>query len=299
MKNNILTMAALAVSALVFTGCDKDDDDDPAPAENKNINVSITGLKDLGPAAQYEGWLIVNGSAVSAGKFNVNQNGTLSQTSFSLSKSNVESASAYVLTIEPNPDPSPNADSRHILAGMFSGSTATLSVGATEALGTDFTGAMGKYLLATPTTSSMSDELSGVWFIDNSTGMMQPGLNLPGLPGGWVYEGWAVVNGKAVSTGRFTDENGADQAAPYSGPMPGPAFPGEDLIDNAPAGLSFPTNLQGQEIVITVEPNPDNSAEPFFLKPLAGMVPGGAVTMVPYALDNTAAANNPTGTVTR
>ena len=56
----------------------------------------------------------------------------------------------------------------------------------------------------------------------------------------------------------------------------GPAFPGEDYIQNAPNGLTFPTDLKGATIVISVEPVPDNSTNPFTLKPLAHVVPANA-----------------------
>ena len=107
-----------------------------------------------------------------------------------------------------------------------------------------------------------------------------------------------MINGTPVTTGTFTSTMAADEAKPFSGPQPGPPFPGEDFLMNAPAGLSFPTNLASQKIVVTIEPSPDNSPMPFFLKPLSGMVPAAAVPMTPYMLDNTS-AQLPSGTVTR
>ena len=70
-------------------------------------------------------------------------------------------------------------------------------------------------------------------------------MSLPALPGGLHYEGWAVIDGVPVTTGRLTSPSGADEAAPFSGPNPGPPFPGEDFLGNAPIGLVFPTNLAG------------------------------------------------------
>ena len=49
-------------------------------------------------------------------------------------------------------------------------------------------------------------------------------------------------------------------------------------MQNAPAGMTFPTDLRGATIVISVEPFPDNSPLPFTLKPLAHMVPVTAMT---------------------
>ena len=265
-----------------------------------NMNLNITGLEDLGSDYAYEGWLIVDGNAISAGVFNVDASGNLSQSDFEIDKDNLDKATAYVLTIEPSPDSDPNPSSVHILGGDFSGNTASISVDHSSAIGTNFTSSTGSYILATPTDGgSTTDELSGVWWLDPSTGP-GAGLNLPSLPAGWEYEGWAVVDGTPVSTGKFTSATGADDFSGFSGTAAaGPAFPGEDLLMNAPSGLTFPTDLTGNTVVISVEPSPDNSTAPFLLKPLVGMVPTGATDHTSYNMDNNAAATNPTGVVTR
>lgn len=284
-------MAAL----VLMTGCKKDDD----TSTTQDLTLSLTGLEDLGSNYAYEGWLIVDGAPVSAGIFTVDANGTPSQTSFTLNTDDVASATAYVLTIEPSPDNDPAPSSTHILAGDFGTTDATLTVNHGAALGTDFTAATGGYILATPTDGgSTTDENSGVWWLDPALG---PGaaLTLPALPEGWAYEGWAVVNGTPVTTGRFLSAAGADDAAPHSGSAGGPPFPGEDFLNNAPAGLTFPTDLSGATIVVSVEPVPDNSAAPFLLKPLVGGVPAAALDHTLYGMDNNAAATNPRGTVTR
>ncbi len=166
------------------------------------------------------------------------------------------------------------------------------------AIGTNFGSANGEYILATPTDgSSMSDENSGVWFLDPSGPSAT--LNLDPLPAGWTYEGWAVIGGQALSTGTFSDPASADNAAPYSGMAAGPPFPGEDFLNNAPSGLSFPTDLSEGTIVISVEPVPDNSPAPFLLKPLVGQVPANANDHQLYPLNNNAMQSNPSGTVQR
>ncbi|MFQ5967902.1 MAG: hypothetical protein ACE5MI_09875, partial [Acidimicrobiia bacterium] len=101
-------------------------------------------------------------------------------------------------------------------------------------------------------------------------------LVLPALPAGWKYEGWAVVDGTPLTTGKFTDVAAADEAAPFGGPGRMPPFPGEDFVTNAPEGVTLPTDLSGATIVISVEPDPDDSEAPFALKPLVGQVPEDA-----------------------
>lgn len=285
-------LALFLVLGITLASCNKDD-------EQTSLNLNISGLEDLGSSAQYEGWLIVNGAALSTGTFSVDGNGTLSRTSFPIEEGTLNGASTFVLTIEPNPDNDPEPSDIHILAGDFSGSSASLSVGHGAALGTDFESAEGGYILATPTDGTMDDEESGVWFL-NPAGPSAT-LGLPTLPAGWEYEGWAVINGSPVTTGKFTSAEGADMSAPYSGPNAGPPFPGEDFLMNTPSGLGveFPTDLRGGVIVVSVEPSPDNSPDPFTLKPLVGMVNDSAAVHTLYDMDNNAEATNPTGSASR
>lgn len=287
--------ATLIIAIATLSGCKKDDD----TTTTQDLTLNLIGLEDLGADYAYEGWLIVDGAPVSAGIFTVDADGTPSQTSFSLDADDVANATAYVLTIEPSPDNDPTPSSTHILAGDFGTADAVLTVDHGAALGTDFTASTGGYILATPTDGgSTTDENSGVWWLDPAQGP-GPALSLPTLPAGWAYEGWAVINGTPVSTGTFLTASGADDAAPHSGTTDGPPYPGEDFLNNAPADLTFPTDLSDATIVVSVEPSPDNSAAPFTLKPLVGGVPAAAVDHVLYDMSNNAAATNPRGTASR
>ena len=137
------------------------------------------------------------------------------------------------------------------------------------------------------------------WWLDPGAGPAAT-LDLPQLPDGWEYEGWAVIDGTPVTTGKFTDVDDFDFADPYSSQVAsGPPFPGEDFLLNAPSGLDFPTDLTGGTIVISIEPMPDNSSAPFTLKPLVGMVPSPAAVHTVYTMDNNAAATNPVGSASR
>ncbi len=268
-------------------------------ANSQTVTLNINGLKELGANYQYEGWLIVGGTLVTTGTFTVDANGMLSQTIFSVNQSDLINATTFVLTIEPIPDPDPDPSSTHILAGNFIDFDAPLSVGHPAALGDDYSGIDGKYILATPTNGAMTDELSGIWFLDLSSGSPEVGLTLPTLPAGWKYEGWAVISGMPVTTGTFTTVDMVDEADPYSGPDQGPPFPGEDFLVNAPMGFTFPTDLSGMTGVISIEPDPDNSTAPFLLKPLVGGIPSNAMDHVTYMMDSNVANSFPTGTAMR
>ncbi|MGQ0739574.1 MAG: hypothetical protein ACT4OJ_10975 [Bacteroidota bacterium] len=286
-------LAAASVLAVAFVSCKKNNE-----IKTETLTLNITGLEDLGANARYEGWVISGGIPVSTGIFLVNATGQLSQSSFEVDKEKLKNATTFVLTVEPFPDPNTAPSDQHLLAGDFSSDNASLSMGHPAALNTNFSAATGKYVLATPTTVSTTDELSGLWFLSLATGSPTAGLVLPALPTGWKYEGWALINGKPVTTGTFTTATGVDATAPYSGPSAAPPFPGEDFIINAPAGTSFPTNLSGGLAVISVEPFPDNSPAPFLLKPLAGAIPNPAMDHVTYNMALNA-ASFPAGTAKR
>lgn len=290
MTKNIFKLLTLAF-ALTIISCGDDDAD-------KQLNLNISGLEDLGSGYAYEGWIMVDGSPKTTGVFSVDANGALSRTSFDIAKEDLEKATAFILTVEPSPDSDLGPSDVHILAGDFSADNAALTVSHSAALGTDFTAATGGYILATPTDGADNNEDSGVWFLDPAAGPAAT-LDLPTLPSGWIYEGWAVIDGTPVTTGTFSTVTGADSAAPYSGSGDGPPFPGEDFVQNAPAGLTFPTNLQGATIVVSVEPVPDNSPSPFALKPLVGMTPANAEVHSVLSMSNNATSSNPTGTATK
>jgi hypothetical protein len=259
----VLTLGMLA------TSCSNDDDNDASTELVLNLN----GLEALGNDFVYEGWLIVNGTPVSTGTFS---SVTFPQT-FDVDEDDLVSASTFVLSIEPAVDSDPAPASTKILAGDFTGNVAAVN---SNGIVGDFSSASGTYILATPTDIDDMNEESGVWFLDNSSGSAVSGLVLPTLTDGWKYEGWAVIGGVPVSTGTFSSVNNFDDNATTSmfkgNSGNGPAFPGEDYIQNAPNGLTFPTDLKGATIVISVEPVPDNSTNPFTLKPLAHVVPANA-----------------------
>lgn len=267
----------------------------PAAAQSEVVSVSIDidGLEDLGPGWAYEGWLIENGSPVSAGRFTVDGAGNPSETMFTVAVGNSADVSTYVLTIEPEPDPDPLPSATHLLAGDFTGDQADITVGHPAALGDDFTSSSGSFILAAPSSSGSDGATykNGIWWLDPAG--PSAALNLPTLPTGWSYEGWVVGMSGPVSTGTFIDVAAADSdgGGPAAGPNPTPPFPGQDFI-NPMTDLTT-----GYAAVISIEPDPDNSPGPFTLKPLVDSLiedDGGGVLQM---MANNAAASSPTGTV--
>jgi hypothetical protein len=298
-------LAFLGLTLLVFTaGCGDDDDDSSSPEQMTTLALSFQGLEALANGYHYEGWAIIGGSPVSTGKFNIGATGAIVDVNGNPIASgefdtgqDLSTASAIVLTIEPDGDTDTNPADTHVMAGGVANLSASLSIGDAAALGDDFSSASGTYILATPTDGADTNENSGIWFLDLSTGSPAEGLVLPDLPVGWAYEGWVVIEGTPVTTGKFTDVAAEDESDPYSSTMPGPPFPGEDFLVNAPAGLTFPTDIAGGTAVISVEPDPDDDVAPYTLKPLVGSIPTDATDHVNYDMSNNSAAY-PTGNAT-
>lgn len=274
----------LAVLALSFiaSSCSSSDDNTNVTPTNSDLTLNLNGLEALGADFVYEGWIIVDGSPVSTGTFS---SVSFPQT-FSVNTAQLNNATTFVLSIEPAVDLDPAPAATKILAGDFNGASADVN---SNGIVGNFSASTGTYILATPTDMDDTNEESGVWFLDNSSGTPSTGLELPALTEGWVYEGWAVINGMPISTGTFIDPAVADDNAATSvfkgDAGNGPGYPGEDFLQNAPAGLMFPTDLRGTTIVISVEPSPDNSPLPFTLKPLAHMVPANAMTHAAISME--------------
>ena len=304
-----LLLSVFAMSALLV-GCGDDD----SVSLTKKLTLSITGLEDLGSNFVYEGWVIVAGAPdpISTGTFKVNS-GTLSATTFDVNTVTLDAATKFVLTIEPAGETGAAAlapSDHKLLAGDFSGTTANVSVSVAPASLGDFTGISGKMFLRTPTDEAAGspnngNDENGIWFGTPTTTPPSSGLILPTLPLDadddpvWVYEGWVVTANGPISTGTFSEFETQDSDNPFSGMENrlGPPIPGEDFFLNAPSGQTFPLDVRGKTVVISIEPVPDNDPAPFLLKPLLKTLPADAATApTTHAFE---VGTLPTGTVTR
>jgi hypothetical protein len=272
----ILLAAIAATAALAVLGAA------PAVAHKRfPLIIKARNLPSLQGAA-YEAWVVKGDRKISAGKFNADGRRVV----VLRSPIRPRRADRIVVTIEPARDADPGPTDVVILAGDVRWHRAELS------FPVNLRELAGVFLLATPTSASMEDETAGVWFIDPAKGP-GPGLTLPALPSGWKFEGWGVTQGTALTTGRFSTAAGADESAPFSGPLPGPPFPGEDFLANLPSSVRPPVNLAdgASRVVLTVEPDIDGSdptgPAPFPISPLAGDIPAGAapMTALPLARD--------------
>jgi hypothetical protein len=272
------------------------------PSNNDDYYLDLS-FENLAPLASghYEGWLIVDGSPVSTGKFNIDSEGNLLDhmtgemliMPFMVNDIDISQVTMFVLTIEDEGDDDAIPGDIKPLAGAVDGTGMAGEI--SPNIGVDLTGIGGEYILATPTNGADTNELSGIWYLNRSTGTPVAGLNLPDLTGtDWQYEGWVVIDGTSVTSGKFDMASGEDAFDGYSDVGMYPPFPGEDLLINAPAGVTFPTDLSGQKAVISIEPRMDNDPAPFQFKPLAADIPSDAVDHMEYMLDDMS-SSLPTG----
>jgi len=281
------TWTLLAALALITSACSDE-------TGTTTMSLGFSGLPQLGEGYEYESWLIVDGAPVSAGRFTVDADANPIPAAFEIDAMVADTAAAYVLTIEPieGDDPAPSAV--HILAGDLADGVASLSTAHAAAIGTDFADATGVYILETPTSGDVADDYAqGIWWLVPGADGMAPGLSLPALPEGWVYEGWVAGADGPVSTGTFgaVDAADADGAGETAGPDGSPPFPGQDFIDPAIVLTG------GYAAVISVEPVPDDSPMPFVIKPLVDMSIDDVMAPDTQEMANAAASNLPSGSV--
>jgi hypothetical protein len=295
-------LAMLAVLALAVSGCGT------AAPERSGIDLVVQGLVPLTGGFHYEGWVVLDDEHHSTGPFNVAPDGVLVDLEDTMildpftADVDFADASAFFVTIErgergergePRDEAARTPSDSRLLGGELVDGVAELTVTDEHAVGADLSGAGGVFILATPSGPGVN-ERSGVWFI---TLAGEPGLSLPELPDGWTYQGWVTIEGTPVSTGRFDDPAAPDDASPHSGDAYVPPVPGEDFLHDPPEGLTFPTDLRGERVFVTIEPEPDIGPEPFFLTLRAHKGPDDAFAHVEMVLTNRS-AEFPTATAT-
>ena len=136
----------------LISACNKNDDDTITVSD---LRLNLNSLETLGTDYVYEGWIIVDGSPISTGVFT---SVSFLQV-FELDSDDLENATAFVLSIEPEVDPDPAPDSTKVLRGIFNGNITFVT---TEIVG-DFSNTTGSFFLRIPTeetgTNSGNDQL--------------------------------------------------------------------------------------------------------------------------------------------
>jgi len=270
----------VALLALVMTqACgDTPRQFNPLPAALGDLRGIALGFEGLRPLTASQGryavWVFLdNRDVVGLGPFNVDANGRPINPNGELiqrftSPENLYSAVSVLITIAPGgiPDTSPGANA--ILQGPFIEGVAQLRVPA-PLLTTE---AAGSYRVFTPTDGPDTNEGSGLWAVSVDD---EPLLQLPPLNNVYSWEHYLIIDGQTLSMGRFRSPIAPDFINPFSGPEPAPEFPGEDFLFNAPEGVTFPADLGGARLLLTLEPVLEDTADPSQLVVLETILPAG------------------------
>lgn len=327
MSHHKFLLLTLAVGLSLFS-CKNDQ---PTASQKFTVNLTAANLAPLAAGeGHYELWISfpqdelrllkpVHGDEayVSFGKFNVTGNGQLVDLTGKAmvfapkpgAEIDINLAVDAVLSVERESD-TDNRPSARLLGGEFTGNdrraTATLRADNKDAVGFDFSRSSGSYILQTPSTPDTLDFNRGLWWMmPNGTAGLS---NLPALTdsSGWNYEGWLVDQSGALpqfySTGTFLTAVGADAdgAGLTAGGGTGLPFPGQDFLREA-LGIPLlpPLDNGSWAVLVTLEPVPDNSRQPFYLVILKDdkIEPNSAGPQSAALMQNVAAGSFPSAVV--
>ncbi len=269
-----------------------------------SATISQLGVLPVLPSNyQYQVWLQVGGNAVLVGSFTQSSENPVSEKTFeNIDTYDLAEANGVAISIE-NTSGSQSMSDFVLLFGSFEGNySAQLKMDQYPAIGaiSNEIPISAQYILATPTTPSTNDENDGIWFVNNSTGNIEPGLNLNfGLTNGELqYQAWLQFEGTSgnseyLNMGKFNANNVSDDSnvfTPYQDNIPN--FPGEDFIA-VPSGMtidlpedSFP--LEVREKTVIIQPTPidfNDSEKPFGIPFLSSTINSDAQPNTNYSME--------------
>ncbi len=279
-------LSIITISCL-FSSCDENN----ILESDGTAEFIASGLPTLPSKYTYQTWLLVGGSYVSTGTFNIdNKADKTTITEFSnINNNDLTNANGVAITVEftgTNAKSSPS--DMIIMAGDFVDNKAILSTSDSRSIYAEDLKA--DYIIDAPTATDIEktdSEQNGIWFstdIDQST--ETPGLVLPynqndenKTLSNLKYQGWLYTSSSdpteediILNMGSFTKADNQDNLNNYSGSLANftPILPGNDFINITNQNVESPTlELLNQEVVITARPNEDTSNDssvfPFIL----------------------------------
>lgn len=293
-------LAGLTLCALAACG-DTPTEITPLPraiGEVQGVLLQVDNLRPLDPSTQgiYYLWaLLERNRAELMGSFQVDASGEIVDETgapidiFRNSEFSVRKTLRLLVTIE-IPGPAPESPSgMQILSGTVIDGVANLTV----PISTTITSASGSLRVFTPTDGPGTNETSGFWFIDLEGA---PSLLLPDTTGALVYETFVELGGQTVPVGRFERADQEDDANQFSADVvEAPERPGEDLLVNAPEGLTFPADLSGARVTVSLEGRSNDFVSRSQLIILEATLPVGPSANQIVNLVNSARDTFPTG----
>ncbi|SMC49577.1 anti-sigma factor [Moheibacter sediminis] len=273
------------ISAMLLWSCEETDLlDETGILEITDFNLpAIEGYN-------YQGWLLVGGTYVSVGTFNIDSINNNRARFSNIETSDLALAEAFAITIENASSPAPS--NYVLLVGDFDGNTANLVTNATTSNGVSSLGSKisASYTLQNATVpADQTDEYpgnNGIWFFKGSGAQAESTISLE--YGEIRYQAWlsTILEGapKYVNMGIITSDSIRDLSNIYTSYTTNiPDFAGEDFIVQ-PSGESFPqgffprkVTLPGTKVIITpIITGYANHTAPFPIFLLEGTIPEGA-----------------------
>jgi len=270
----------------IFIGCSETD----IINETGEMEITDISLPELPNGYFYQGWLLVDGSFVSAGTI-TNDSIANNYARFSkIDASDLSNAQSFAITVET----SSGAPSDYVLLiGNFEGNTAQLSTNTTasngvKTLGQKISAGYTVQNASVPPEDAGNYGTNGIWFFKGSGENMEPTLQLDYH--GLRYQSWLIKtlegNDWHLNMGLIESDTIADNwrsfiPAPFVPNIPN--FPGEDFLQQPGSGTSypegfFPADVRGSKVVLTpVLSNYNNTEIPFPIFLLFSDVPADAV----------------------
>ncbi|MBW7870150.1 MAG: anti-sigma factor [Flavobacteriia bacterium] len=271
---------------MIFIGCTETD----IINETGEMEITDISLPELPNGYFYQGWLLVDGSFVSAGTI-TNDSIANNYARFSkIDASDLSNAQSFAITVET----SSGAPSDYVLLiGDFEGNTAQLSPNAiasngVRTLGQKISAGYTVQNASVPPEEAGNYGTNGIWFFKGSDDNKEPtlGLDYHGLR----YQAWLIKtfegNDWYLNMGQIESDTIADNwrnfiPAPFVPNIPD--FPGEDFLQQPGSGTSypegfFPADVRGSKVVLTpIFTNYNNAEIPFPIFLLRSDVPADAV----------------------
>lgn len=255
-----LRALALGLMLVVLSACgDTPTQITPLPraiGEVQGVLLQVDNLAPLDPTTQgiYYLWaLLERNQAERMGSFFIDAAGQIVDengapiTQFTSEEFSVRRTLRLLITIELPGEAPESPTGMQILTGTVIEGVANLVV----PISTAITQATGSLRVFTPTDGPGNNESSGFWMVDADG---EPSLSIPDSTGALTYETFIEIGGQTINLGRFEVPDSEDNSNRFSAEtFDPPEAPGEDLLRNAPEGLTFPIDLSGARVTVSLE----------------------------------------------
>jgi hypothetical protein len=275
---------AFAITLLLFAACNQTPTEiTPLPRALGEVGAVHFTATSLAPLPEGQGTYVLWGlgerrATNKLGLFYVNEAGAVVDGSgvplsaFTTEDVTMRTLQGILVTIEANTDGDTPAGMQ-ILSGTFIERVATLTV----PISASVLSATGGLRVFTPTDGEDTNENAGVWMMDSAG---EPSLVLPDTSAALNYETFIEVDGMNLNLGRFEVASTKDDTCRFCAnfeEFDQPGRPGDDLLLNAPDGLSFPRDVSGSIVRISLEGRFNDFVQQSQLVILEAVLPEGLV----------------------